>query len=286
MIRVQPGDIHVLIFALCQGAVFVFWRHFLDILPLPVFVVYWFGLAAVLVAAYHAAGRGFVAVPRRLWPRLVLFAALSGLTVYLVMTGLREIGASLAAIVLQTTIVFTVALAVIFLGERPSRRELAGVALIMGGHVVLNFQAGAAFTMWILVIVAGTASQALAHFIAKGMLAHMPEGQINLVRILGCLAAGLIMLPVAVPVPLAAAEVPVLVLGVLIGPFSFLIFYRALKRMNLSRAVFLMNTQPLFTIAIAILALGEALNPRQWLAALLVLAGAYVIVVIHGRQAR
>ena len=80
------------------------------------------------------------------------------------------------------------------------------------------------------------------------------------------------------------AELPLLAAGIVVGPFSFLIYYAALRRMNLSRATFLINTQPLFTIGLAYLVLGETLNPGHWAATLLMLMGTYAIIATHTRR--
>jgi drug/metabolite transporter (DMT)-like permease len=71
------------------------------------------------------------------------------------------------------------------------------------------------------------------------------------------------------------------VLG-LLGVFAYNLFFMgALQRLPASRAALIIALNPVITITISALALGERLKPRRWLGVAIALAGVW-IVITHG----
>jgi drug/metabolite transporter (DMT)-like permease len=96
--------------------------------------------SGVLFAALRAGGQP-LAIPRSQWGRLALIAFFS-ITCWnlLVVFGLRQIPSGRAAILAYTMPAWAIPLSVWFLGERMNARKLLGLALGMGGMVLLLLQ--------------------------------------------------------------------------------------------------------------------------------------------------
>lgn len=63
-----------------------------------------------------------------------------GVTRALTFRGIRTMGSAITSTIVNTTPMFSTALAILVLGERPGRLVLAGVAVIVGGLAVLSWE--------------------------------------------------------------------------------------------------------------------------------------------------
>jgi O-acetylserine/cysteine efflux transporter len=76
--------------------------------------------------------------------------------------------AGLASLVLQMQTFFTIGLAVLLLGERPRRTQLAGAAIALGGIVLIGVEKSAGAGFWpLLMTVCGAAGWAVSNIIVK-----------------------------------------------------------------------------------------------------------------------
>lgn len=115
------------------------------------FVTYKFGLESFSPAQLTAMRFLIACLPVVLVPRpklpwstivligLVLFA---GQFLLLMMAYALDMPAGLGSVTQQTQAVFTVALAALFLGERPTRRESAGMAVAFAGLILVGLSVG------------------------------------------------------------------------------------------------------------------------------------------------
>ncbi len=127
-------------------------------------------LAALRFALVAGALAWFVPRPALSWPRL---AAL-GLTLYAGQFGLlftamdAGLPPGLAAVVLQSQAVFTVAGAVLVLGERPARTQLLGVGVAAAGLALVGADRGGSSALgFVLCLLAGL-SWAAGNVVARG----------------------------------------------------------------------------------------------------------------------
>lgn len=98
------------------------------------------GVVLLIAALFAAAGGHFSeirTIPRATWIFLILSAAATGLSWLCYFRALQLGDASRVAPVDKLSIVFTLALATIFLGEPLSLKTLAGTLLILAGTLVL-----------------------------------------------------------------------------------------------------------------------------------------------------
>lgn len=127
--------------SLCFAAASLLAQRGLHILPTPWGV--WVTLVAntVFLLAFH-----FILYPKA--PIFVvdnlIFVAVGlfvpGMTRALTFRGIRTMGSAITSTIVNTTPMFSTALAILLLGERPGSLVLAGVALIVGGLLVLSWE--------------------------------------------------------------------------------------------------------------------------------------------------
>ena len=127
--------------SLCFAAASLLAQRGLHILPTPWGV--WVTLVAntVFLLAFH-----FILYPKA--PLFVLdnliFVAVGlfvpGMTRALTFRGIRTMGSAITSTIVNTTPMFSTALAILLLGERPGPLVLAGVALIVGGLLILSWE--------------------------------------------------------------------------------------------------------------------------------------------------
>jgi drug/metabolite transporter (DMT)-like permease len=135
--------------------------------------------SAVLFAALRAGGQR-LAVPRREWGRLALLALLN-ITCWnmLVAFGVALIPSGRAAILAYTMPVWAIPLSVWVLGERVTRRKLAGLGLGLAGLALLlgeNLFALGAAPLGSLLVLGAALSWALGTVLQKRFPMSMPAG--------------------------------------------------------------------------------------------------------------
>ncbi|HEX2197867.1 MAG TPA: DMT family transporter [Burkholderiales bacterium] len=135
--------------------------------------------SAVLFAALRAGGQRLV-VPRRQWGRLALLALLN-ITCWnmLVAFGVALIPSGRAAILAYTMPVWAIPLSVWVLGERVTRRKLAGLGLGLAGLALLlgeNLLALGAAPLGSLLVLGAALSWALGTVLQKRFPMSMPAG--------------------------------------------------------------------------------------------------------------
>jgi O-acetylserine/cysteine efflux transporter len=105
------------------------------------------------------------------WYQVVAVGAtLSGAQFALLFAGIHAgMPAGLASLVLQLNAVFTVALAVVFLGERPGRRQLAGALIAFGGIALIAADRSGAYVPLgaLLLCIAAAASWGVGNVVVR-----------------------------------------------------------------------------------------------------------------------
>ena len=246
-------------------------------------------VAAALPAVF------FIRPPRAPWPLVVGFGLAFGFALYgfLNLSIAWGMSAGLSSLVLQTQAFFTMALAFVLLGERPSRFQIIGAGIAFAGIGVIAIERLAATALLPLgMTLLAALSWGLANVVTK------KAGRINALAftVWGSLAA---------PVPLIGlsllVEGPRTVLDALVG-FGWaeagLIAFLAYPATLLGGAIWnwLLGRHPAsvvapFTLLVPItgllsgyLVLGEVITPIEVGGAVLVIAG-LVVTVWRGRPA-
>jgi O-acetylserine/cysteine efflux transporter len=173
----------------------------LDTFPPLLFVALRFALTAFpAILIFRSPG-----VPWR-WV-LVIGAFLTVGQFGLLFVGIHEgVPAGLSSIVFQLQVVFTILFAVLALGERPTRVQLLGAAVAIGGLLVIALARSASVPLFGLVLVVGAAaSWGAANVTTKMAKPRDPISLLVWASVVGPLPLGALSLVIEGPAAIAAA---------------------------------------------------------------------------------
>ena len=281
------GHLALLAVQLCFGFFPIFGKLALRDFD-PRSVVVWrvvVGSLALLAVAGLRYGRR--ALPRRADLLRLSICSLLGvaLNMVLFLEGLERTTTVNAGFLMPMIPVYTLVLAVAVGQEAFGPRRAAGLALALGGALLLLLQRGPAFSeehlAGNLLIVANTFSYAVYLVLSKPLLARYPP----LVLIAWVFALSLWTIPLfhrGEPlVPPGASSASWLSLGYVLFFATFLSYLLntfALSLVSASTTATYILLQPLITATGGMLILGESLAPGVWLAGAAILAGVWVVV--------
>jgi drug/metabolite transporter (DMT)-like permease len=203
---------------------------------------------------------------------------------------LNRVGAGIAAIVDSLYSPFVVLAALLMLGERLQTRQLAGMALVVGGVLIAARHEpprGATARQIAIGVVCGVLAMATVAFgivLAKPVLNRTPVLWATTMRQVGALA---VMLPAAVISPRRRQCFSVFrptrrwrfsLPGTLLGSFLALIFWIAGMKYTLAGAAAILNqTSTIYVLLLATVFLKEPLTLRKILASVVAIAGIVLI---------
>src|SRR6184192_1532034 len=237
--------------------------------------------AALLATLALARGQG-LAVPRALWPRLML-AALLNVTAWMVLMGLALLWlpASEAALIAYTMPIWASLLAWPILGERPNLLRVislvmafAGLAAIMGGN---GFAASAAKMPGIVMALGGAFGFAVGTVLAKKLPLALPPLSAAAWQIgIGCLPVAIAGLLVENSDVAALSDLGwILLVYATVIQFcvAYVSWFAALARLPASVAAIGTMAVPVIGVVTSAVALHEPLGIGQIAALIFTLAG-------------
>lgn len=188
---------------------------------------------------------------------------------------LNRVGASLQAIVTTSYSPFIILLSFLFIGERMTPAQLAGVALILGAVVSVGWMRGSngevhprALASGIAFGLLATSTQAVSIVMIKPVLGGYPLVWANAWRLVGGVAASLLLLPLFSGARTGLASLrnrsvwPVMVAATVMGTYVSLLFWLGgMKYTQASIAAALNQTSTLWTFVLAAWLLRE---PVTW----------------------
>lgn len=251
-----------------------------------------FAVAAVVMVALAAARRQRVPLLRHAGAYTVLgMVGIVGFNVFF-FYGLQATSPVNGALIQATNPLVTTLLAAVFLGERPSRRQMAafpvallGVAVVvLGGGASLRLSPGDGLIMAANLCWAGYNVLARRLMPAESGLANTTALMVVGAVVLGVVALGVVVwgvgVPVAVPGPSALSAVLVMGLGGTV--LSYLFYNAALARLGAGRTALFLNLVPVVAMTIAALS-GAPPSAAQVVGALLTV-GAVTAAMLPGRR--
>jgi drug/metabolite transporter (DMT)-like permease len=244
----------------------------------------WFGLIALLVLSKTRGHK--LSLPRAaLW--LFGLTALANMVQNpAILYAIKFIPISLAILIIYLFPII-VALFTAILGHDRVTRPVAIAALVGFAGVALVLELGTIALDWRGMVLA---------FVGACALSTNVMGAARLSRHMPALVVPLWLYGVSVPVFTAilfaegGPQLPTAHLGWLaflgaisVLPIALACFYSALPRAGAARAALVMNFEPLFTVLLAVLLLGETLGPMQIAGGVLII-GSIFYVSIYGRR--
>jgi drug/metabolite transporter (DMT)-like permease len=246
-------------------------------------------LAALLLLPLAARRASPARWPARLWKRFLFI----GLSFYVVgngavFLGLRYLPATTTTLLLNLIPIVVLVAGIVWLGEAPTRAQLAGVAVGMAGGALFfspGFKAGE--PLGIAIVTVGLVGNAMFGIVGRGIARERSADTLSLTAI-PLAVGGAIMLPLAlavegVPRSPAAGWAIVLWLAVVNTACAYLLYNHALRVLAALEMSMLLNLTPLVTALLAWAFLGERLRVVQLIGMVVVIAG--VALVQWGRRA-
>jgi drug/metabolite transporter (DMT)-like permease len=201
------------------------------------------------------------------------------------LTGLHFTSANVAAILITTIPVFALGAAIAVGRERATAAKIGGIALAAAGALLVVGREGFAGTTTSLIgdlfIVANSLAFAMYLVLSKPMMARLSARRV----IARMFAVGCVLMLPAAALPLARQEwaaIPrsawIALVVVIAGPTvaAYLINAWALRHADSSLVAAYTYLQPVITVFLAAIFLGERLRPAVAAAAVLIFAGVYV----------
>lgn len=226
-------------------------------------------------------------VARRFAPRLFAMAMVGTVATSLTLTyGLQRIDAVAGTILLQTEPIYSLILATIVVGERPSWRQLAATATILVG-IGSVFGAGGAFQpLWAAAMVFLTpVFWQSAHVLGLRIMPPLNALAITGGRMIYGAVAMVTLLLIARPHTLSQlgdsrAIAVIAVTGFFVYFMSALTWYGAINRLSLAWTTALVVPGiPLLSIAFALIFLGESANAREIIGVIIAISGVLALVL-------
>ena len=245
------------------------------------------GAAAVCAAVALALRGELVVLARRKYaPRLFIVSITGTLaTALLLVYGLQKIDAIAGVILLESEPIFSLGLAIVFLGERPAALQLIATATILAGigSVFGGSHAFSPITAAALVFVTPLFWQ-ISHVRALGL---MPPLKPICVAGARYIYSAIVLLFIVMVVDHRAfaqlGDRDLLVAGIFTGGFVYLVgsvtWYGAISRLSLAwTTALVIPGVPILSMAFAIIFLGERLSHRELAGIAIALIGVAMLV--------
>jgi len=149
-------------------------------------------------------------------------------------------------------------------------------------NINLIYERANKYSMWMTLAISASLMFAVVSIIDKRLLAYnLPNVSVLMIwTVMGMAFYAIVILFVTGMPSLATPKIILICLcsGLSLGVGISLMFL-ALKYEEASRAIAIVNTNPIFVTLLAIPLLGEYLNPTQWIALFLIIAGSALISI-------
>lgn len=191
----------------------------------------------------------------------------------------RYVDPGTASLLSRTSILFSLALGLLWLRERLSRLELGGAALALGGVAVISFQPGDYLRAGALIVIASTVLYALHSAVVKRYGGDIPFGEFLFYRVTA-VAAVLLLLAAAqgdLVWPSAVGWGWLLLAGTVNVVVSRGLYYLALRRMDMSVLTIILTLTPVVTWAWSMAIFGGRPGVAEIVGGLATLAGVLIV---------
>lgn len=272
----------ILTLLLVDGLHFVFARALHDVLPPLTSVVFVMGVATAEVAAFAVATRRFhVQTFLRKAPFFLAIGALVGLSTSINYIAVGFVDPGTASLLAQMSVVFGLALSLLWLRERLTRQQLFGAALCILGVVVITFQPGDYFRLGALMIIGGTFLYALHMALVKRYGGGMDFVEFFLWRLMSTTAYLVILAGAqgALIWPTINAWPLLLIVGTVDIVISRSLYYLSLRRLKMSVLTLVLTLTPVVTIVWSLVLFGVQPTLQQVIGGAAVLIGVLIVTL-------
>lgn len=239
-------------------------------------------IAGLALAAYFAA-IGFDAQWRRWWRHYAAVGLLtSGIPFLLYAYAALSLPAGLLSVINATAPMWGALFSVLLLGERLTRRVMAGLVTGVAG-VALVTQPGADAAFALLPVLAASGACLCYGLSGAYLRRFMRDAPSRGMAVGSQLSAGILLLPLVAlaPPPASAGALAIgciVALGLLCGAVAYLLYFRLITDIGATGTLTVTYLIPIFGVLWGAVFLGEAITPSMLGGAALVLLGAFAVL--------
>jgi O-acetylserine/cysteine efflux transporter len=236
---------------------YIFARLLLPLLPPAAGAMYMMVVGTAQIAVLLRGRLDWAVLWRHRWLFLSV-GLLVGVNTNMGFVAVAYVDPGTAALLSRTSILFGVALGVVWLGERLRRLEVVGAAVAVAGVAAISFQPGEYLRWGSLLVVSSTALYALHSAVVKRFAGEIPFGEFMFFRV-AAVAAVLVVLAVgqgATVWPSASTWGWIVVAAAVNVVLSRGVYYLALRRLDMSFLTIVLTLTPVVTWGWSIVAFG------------------------------
>ncbi len=277
------GYAFVLTSAFLAGAIFITGKVALTNIS-PEFLVAWIFSIAVpplgIMMFVSGRWREILNCSSRDWINIIAFSAFSIAALQSLWMGIQHLDPTVAAFISRLQTLVSVLLGVIFLRERFGRWEIIGALLLIAGVVVIRIAFDVNLSLWFWVMVASGVFFGITEIFAKQAVGNLHPIPLNFIRN-SIIALFFVIVLLAQGRPLFEFQGTwwhLLAIGIAGPLLSRLSFLNALSRIDVSKAVLVNQTQPIFVFLISFTILSAIPTLRELVGGLLILAGCVALI--------
>ena len=257
---------------------YVFARLLLPHFPPAAGAFYMMAVGGATILALLRGRIRLVTLTRHRWLFLAV-GLLVGVNTNMGFFAVRYVDPGTASLLSRTSIIFSLALGLLWLRERLTRLELAGSALAVVGVVVISFQPGDYLRAGALIVIGSTFLYALHSAVVKRYGGDIAFGEFLFYRV-SAVAAVLLLLAVAQGAlvwPSAVGWGWLLLAGTVNVVVSRGLYYLALRRMDMSVLTIILTLTPVITWAWSMAIFGGRPGVAEIVGGLATLGGVLIV---------
>jgi len=243
-----------------------------------------FSIATVLLSIGLLPFRGIkniFTLTRKGWFWLSLFAVSSWVALWAFWAGVQRMDPSLATFLNRSEVMVTILLGMIFLKERFNRMETLGLVLSIAGIVIMRLTLRMEYSTGFYLVLLGSLFFGITEFVSKIAIRYVQPVILAYIRNMFMAVMFWIVFSISGQGFDGLDKVWLGVLAVgFTGPIlARLLYLSALKRMELSKVAVISQSQPVYVILIAALALGQLPTIREITGGIFLTIGCLLMIV-------
>jgi len=222
------------------------------------------------------------------WFWIAAVGTSSAVAVWFYWAGVQAMDPSLAGFLNRSEVPLTILMGVLFLGERFNRWEVLGAAFAIGGILIMRATLRMEYSAGFWLVLAGAGLFAVSEFVSKIALRYVEAAVLTYTRNgIMCLLYWAAFLANGNTLEgFDRVWLGVVVLGLLGPGFNRLTYLMALKRIELSKVSVIGQSQPVYTVVVAAMALGMVPTPREVIGGICLIMGCVMMVLFRRRLNR